>query len=202
MNPANNSLHVGIDEAGRGCLAGPVYAGAAILLPENLNHPYSEKIRDSKKLSAHQREELFKWLQTNHRIGIGFATVEEIERFNILNASLMAMQRAFDNLSLSIDELQKCHVFVDGNQPIKGFKYPQTTVVGGDDSMKCISAASIVAKVSRDHEMSRLDGIYQGYGLAGHKGYATEVHRAAIKKLGPTEIHRKTFGGVREFIRS
>ena len=196
MKPAKATLHVGVDEAGRGCLAGPVYAGAAILLRENWQHPNSKKIRDSKKLSAHQREELFNWLKTYHRIGIGFATVEEIERFNILNASLMAMQRAFENLALKMNELLDCHVFVDGNQPIKGFKYPQTTVVGGDDSMKCISAASIVAKVSRDHEMRRLDGIYRGYGLAKHKGYATEIHRAAIKKFGPTDIHRKSFFGV------
>lgn len=191
---------MGIDEAGRGCLAGPVYAGAVLLLREKLDKKYSDKIRDSKKLTEARRVELFDWLKSNHRIGIGVATVNEIERFNILNASLMAMKRAFENLSLTMDELLDCHAFVDGNQPIKGFQYPQTTVVGGDECMKCISAASIVAKVSRDNEMRKLDAIYQGYGLAKHKGYGTDEHRAAIKKLGPAEIHRKSFFGVREFV--
>ncbi len=198
MKSVPEGLQIGVDEAGRGSLAGPVYAGAVVFNPENFKRKYSAKIRDSKLLSEEVREEMFSWLEAHHRIGIGFATVEEIERLNILNASLLAMKRAFESLPLSIEELGGCHVFVDGNHPIKNFRYPQTTIIGGDNSMKCISAASIVAKVARDREMKRLDEIYQGYGFKRHKGYATDAHCEAIRKLGPCQIHRKTFFPIRE----
>lgn len=190
------SILVGIDEAGRGCLAGPVYAGAVILKSDK----YIEHLKDSKTLSEDRREELYELIKTEHRVGFGFATVQEITRFNILNAALMAMQRAFDNLKLTADELLDCRALVDGNQPIRGFRYPQTTVVKGDQKIKAISAASIVAKVMRDRELRRLHEIYPEYRYDEHKGYATEVHREAIRKFGPTEHHRPTFAGVKEYI--
>lgn len=201
QNPFQNSeesIHIGIDEAGRGCLAGPVYAGAVILQSDkNL-----KMIRDSKTLSEVQREEIYEIIYSEHRVGVGFATVEEITRFNILNAAMMAMVRAFENLKLSDDEKLDCHVWVDGNQKIRGFRYPQTTVVKGDQKVKSIAAASIVAKVMRDRELRRLHELYPDYGYASHKGYGTEEHRRAIAEFGPTEHHRPTFAGVKEFIKA
>ena len=191
------SIIIGVDEAGRGCLAGPVYAGAVILQSEN----QLEKIRDSKKMSENQREEVLSYILAQHRVGIGFATVEEITRFNILNAALLAMKRAFENLKLSDDELMDCHVLVDGNQKIRNFNWPQTPIIKGDQKVKAISAASIVAKVMRDRELRKLHEEYPEYGYAEHKGYATELHRAAIKEFGPTVHHRPTFAGVKEFIK-
>lgn len=191
----SESIHIGIDEAGRGCLAGSVYAGAVILRPGD-----NSDIQDSKMLSESRRESLYEQIKSTHRVGVGFATVEEITRFNILNAALLAMRRAFEDLKLTATELLDCHVFIDGNQPIKEFSYPQTTVVKGDQLVKAISAASIVAKVTRDRELKKLHKQYPQYGYAAHKGYATEEHRSAIRKFGPTEHHRPTFAGVKEFI--
>lgn len=192
------SIIIGVDEAGRGCLAGPVFAGAVILQSEN----QLEKIRDSKTLSENQREEIFAHIVASHRVGIGFATVGEITQFNILNAALMAMKRAVENLNLSAEELLDCHVLVDGNQKIRNFSLPQTPIIKGDQKVKAISAASIVAKVMRDRVLRELDKEYPKYGYAEHKGYATELHRGAIKKYGPTEHHRPTFAGVKEFLKS
>lgn len=195
-NKVNESIHIGIDEAGRGCLAGPVYAAAVILQSsENL-----DDIRDSKILSESRRENLYTQIKSMHRVGVGFATVAEITRLNILNASLLAMRRAFEDLNLTADELLDCHSFIDGNQLIREFRYPQTAVIKGDQLVKAISAASIVAKVMRDRELRRLHELYPQYGYAEHKGYGTEVHRRAIQKYGPTEHHRPTFAGVKEFI--
>ncbi len=191
------SILIGVDEAGRGCLAGPVYAGAVILDP-TVSHT---KLKDSKTLSESRREELFEQILTDHRVGIGFATVEEITRLNILNAALLAMKRAFENLKLTDDELLDCRVLVDGNQMIRGFRYPQTAVIKGDQKVKAISAASIVAKVMRDRELRKLHEAYPEYGYAEHKGYATETHREAIRKFGPTIHHRPTFAGVKEHVR-
>ncbi len=188
---------IGVDEAGRGCLAGPVYAGAVILKSEN----QLEKIRDSKAMSEMQREEVFAHILERHRVGIGFATVEEITRLNILNAALLAMKRAFENLKLSDDELMDCHVLVDGNQKIRNFNWPQTPIIKGDQKVKAISAASIVAKVMRDRELRKLHEEYPQYGYASHKGYGTDQHRSAIEKFGPTLHHRPTFAGVKEFIK-
>lgn len=192
----SESIIIGIDEAGRGCLAGPVYAGAVILKSDIA----SDDIRDSKNITETRREELFEVILREHRVGIGFATVEEITRLNILNAALLAMKRAFEDLKLTSMELSDCHVLVDGNQKIRDFHYPQTPVVKGDQKVKAISAASIVAKVMRDRELRRLDQIYPQYGYAEHKGYGTERHREAIEKFGPSEHHRPTFAGVKEFI--
>jgi ribonuclease HII len=192
----NESIIIGLDEAGRGCLAGPVYAAAVILKSDkNLR-----KIRDSKLLSEDRREELCELILKEHRVGVGFATVEEITRFNILNAALLAMRRAFENLKLSPDELLDCHALVDGDQKIRDFHYPQTPIVQGDLKVKAISAASIVAKVMRDRELRKLHEEFPQYGYIDHKGYATEVHRKAIITHGPTIHHRPTFAGVKEYL--
>lgn len=191
-------IHIGVDEAGRGCLAGPVYAGAVILQSDE----GLDLFRDSKQLSEVQRESVFQIIEHAHRYGVGFATVEEITRLNILNAAMLAMRRAIENLKLTKTEGDRCHVWVDGNQKVRELTLPQTTVVKGDQRVKAIAAASIVAKVMRDRELRRLDELYPKYGYAQHKGYGTEEHRKAIATYGPTEDHRPTFAGVREYVHS
>ncbi len=176
-------LVAGIDEAGRGCLAGPVYAAAVILgadIPEGLN--------DSKKLAPAKRDRLFDQIVARaHDWCIGHAEVEEIDRINILRATWLAMQRAVAGLRALPDE-----VWVDGNQA-PDFGCRAKTIIGGDALEPSIMAASILAKVARDRELARLDAIYPGYGFAKHKGYGTAVHVRALQQLGPTPIHRMSF---------
>lgn len=180
---------IGVDEVGRGCLAGKVYAAAVILEPGE----YSE-LTDSKKLSPNRRSELSYQLMNHQRCSIGFATVEEIEEINILQASLLAMKRAVINLNL-----KNGHLIIDGNQKIPGLEYfLQTTVIKGDLIAKPISAASIVAKVARDQYMTELSHKYPQYGFEIHKGYGTRLHLEALRKWGPCPEHRKTFSGVKE----
>ena len=177
----------GVDEAGRGPLAGPVVA-AAVILPPGYSRP---GIRDSKKLSPRQRERLYPVIMADAvAFGIADATSEEIDRLNILRASLLAMRRAVDALPVPPDFL-----FIDGNHPIP-CDLPQETLVGGDDRCLCVAAASILAKVTRDRMMGEYDLLYPGYGLAAHKGYPTRDHIAAIRRLGPSPIHRRTFRNV------
>ncbi|MCB0378154.1 MAG: ribonuclease HII [Bdellovibrionales bacterium] len=183
---------VGVDEVGRGCLAGSVYAAAVILSDEFV----IEGLTDSKKLTAKRREELSELIHQHCRVSIAFATVEEIDRFNILRASLLAMKRAVEALNLD-----QAHILVDGNQRIPGLTFEQTTLVKGDLRAEPVAAASIVAKVFRDNEMVELGQEFPGYGLEDHKGYATKVHKDAIEKLGPAPFHRTSFAGVREFVR-
>jgi ribonuclease HII len=182
---------IGVDEVGRGCLAGPVYA-AAVILPEGFD---CSELTDSKKISEKTRERLAIKIHAECLVGIGFATVEEIEKINILWASLLAMKRAVDFLNQ-----KSAHVIVDGNKKIPKVDLPQTTVVKGDLRAHPIAAASIVAKVYRDQLMKDLGIKYPGYGLEDHKGYATPIHKEAIKRLGPLKIHRATFAGVKEHI--
>lgn len=186
---------VGVDEVGRGCLAGPVFAGAAIL---NLDHDISY-LTDSKLLSASRRENYSKRIQAEHRVALGFATVDEIEQLNILQATFLAMRRALDGLGLKTG-----HVLVDGNMTIPGLGegFKQTPVIKGDLRAAPIAAASIVAKVARDQLLKDLGERYPQYGFEGHKGYGTSAHKEAIKRFGPCPEHRKTFGGVREYINS
>jgi ribonuclease HII len=188
---------IGIDEAGRGCLAGRVYAGAVVLTSgKDLSG-----IRDSKQISETRRESLFEQILNEHRCGIGFADVKEITEINILNAAFLAMKRAFENLKLTNIELKSAHILVDGNMAIRGLSdVKQTPIVKGDQKEKAIAAASILAKVSRDRELRKWHEIYPQYGFNEHKGYATEVHRKAIAKFGPCDIHRTTFAGVKEFV--
>lgn len=177
----------GVDEAGRGPLAGPVVAAAVILAPGYRN----SGIRDSKKLSAAQRERLFPVIRREAvACAVALATPEEIDSVNILQASLLAMRRAVEALSTSPDFL-----FVDGNRPIP-CGISQETLVGGDGRCLSIAAASILAKVERDRMMEEFDRAYPGYGFAAHKGYPTRHHLEAIRRLGPSPIHRRTFRGV------
>lgn len=177
----------GVDEVGRGPLAGPVVAAAVILL-----RPMGG-LDDSKKLPRATRQRLAADLVAEGRatIGIGAASVEEIDRLNILQASLLAMQRAVRNLRVTPDL-----VLVDGNQA-PDLPFPVETIVGGDGLVPAISAASIIAKVTRDRLMRRLDQRYPGYGWQRNAGYPTAEHREALKRLGPCHHHRKTFGPVR-----
>lgn len=180
----NTGLIAGVDEAGRGCLAGPVYAAAVILAPD---HGIAG-LNDSKQLSEKKREKLFVEIQSKSLAwSIARAEPEEIDRINILQASLLAMQRAVETLALAPQEAR-----VDGNQPPK-LRCKVTTVIDGDAIHEEIMAASILAKVARDREMLRLDQQYPGYGLAKHKGYGTAVHLRALRELGPTIIHRMSF---------
>jgi len=175
----------GVDEAGRGPLAGPVYAAAVILSPDD---PIAG-LNDSKKLSEKKREQLFD--EICHRAvaySIACATVEEIEAYNILQATFLAMRRAVEGLPVT----PKLAV-IDGNRTPPGLPVPAKTVVKGDALSESIAAASILAKVSRDRVMLELDKQYPVYGFAGHKGYGTAAHVAALREHGPSPVHRPSF---------
>lgn len=175
----------GVDEAGRGCLAGPVVA-AAVVLPPDARLP---KLDDSKKLAPEVREMLFAEITAQAlAIGVGRCLPEEIDRLNILWASLEAMRRAVRDLALPIDQL-----LVDGNRAIPDAPWPQETVVGGDGRSLSVAAASVVAKVTRDRQMVAFDTTYPEYGFPSHKGYATRAHYAALTTHGPSPIHRRSF---------
>lgn len=174
----------GVDEAGRGPLAGPVCA-AAVILPKDLELP---GLTDSKKLTDRKRRELFPLIQ-EHAVayGIGFATEQEIDEINILQATFLAMQRALDQLAVTPDL-----ALIDGNRE-KNFGIPVKTVIKGDSLSANIAAASILAKVSRDNLMVELAETYPQYGFEIHKGYGTKAHYAALREFGPSPIHRMTF---------
>ncbi len=181
----------GVDEVGRGPLAGDVVAAAVILDPER---PVSG-LRDSKKLSAQRREALAAEIRRCALgIGIGRASVAEIDQLNILQASLLAMHRAV--LALSPPPR---YVLVDGNR-VPRWEFHAEPVVGGDDSVPAIAAASIIAKVQRDAELVALDRRYPGYGFARHKGYPTRTHLAALATLGVTPAHRRSFAPVKNLL--
>lgn len=174
----------GVDEAGRGPLAGAVYA-AAVIFPKDI---YIPEINDSKKLTEKKREKLYD-IVIEKAIAYSIFSVDEkkIDEINILNATFMAMNSAVDNLPQKPD-----YVLIDGNQ-IKGMKIPHETIVKGDAKSISIAAASILAKVSRDRAIVELAKQYPEYGFEKHKGYGTKAHREALLKYGPCEIHRKTF---------
>ncbi len=180
---------VGVDEAGRGCLAGPVFAGAVIL-----NFP--QQFQDSKLLSAQQREKLAKEIKKHHIFGIGIASTEEIETLNIHQASLLAMKRSVENL-----KIQSGHLIIDGKFTIQSLpQFNQTALIKGDRRALPIMAAGILAKTERDHLLFSYGKKYPEYGFERHKGYATKTHKKAIEKYGPCCIHRKNFSGVKEFL--
>jgi ribonuclease HII len=187
----NHIYLAGVDEVGRGPLAGPVVAAAVILDPGS---PI-EGLADSKKISEKRREVLDRVIRESALAwSLGRAEVEEIDRLNILHASLLAMRRAVEGLSISPD-----HALVDGNR-CPDIPCSAEAVVGGDSTVPVISAASIIAKVARDREMVELDQRYPGYGLARHKGYPTKAHLEALQRLGVTEIHRRSFAPVKKVL--
>lgn len=174
----------GVDEAGRGPLAGPVYA-AAVILPRDLEIP---GLTDSKKLSDKKRRELFPIIQEQAvAFGIGVASEKEIDEINILQATFLAMKRALEKLSVRPDL-----ALIDGNRKTD-FGVPAKTVVKGDSLSASIAAASILAKVSRDNYMMELAQKYPQYGFDVHKGYGTKAHYQALREFGPSEVHRMTF---------
>ncbi len=213
---------IGIDEAGRGALAGPVVAAAVAARSEFYDTEWckrnASRINDSKLLSKEERESLYdklRWLERNERVyvGVGWGSVEEIEDLNILGATQVAMRRAveqvFANAVISphepdplfeasaVDEtngssLAHWQIFVDG-KPMKKLGYPHQAFVKGDSRSLCIAMASIIAKVARDRTMLALDCEYPHYDFGSSKGYATPLHREAIKQLGPTPVHRSLF---------
>lgn len=179
----------GIDEAGRGPLAGDVFA-AAVILPEEY---IPLGLNDSKKLTESKREKLFDEIIENAlSYAISFSTVAEIDEINILESTLLAMRRAVANLSILPDKL-----LIDGNIN-KGFDLPSLAVVGGDRLCPSIAAASILAKVTRDRYCAKIDTLYPSYGFAKHKGYGTKRHIEAIKEFGACKVHRKLF--IRKYV--
>ena len=186
-------LLCGVDEAGRGPLAGPVYAAAVILDPA----APIPGLADSKTLSASRREELAQRIRRQALAwAIASASVAEIDAMNILQASLLAMRRAVEQLSVAPGE-----VLVDGKQcPLVG--YPVRAIVKGDSKIAAISAASILAKTARDAEMLRLHRLYPRYGLDQHKGYPTAAHLAALERHGACEIHRRSYAPIRKLLQA
>jgi len=180
----------GIDEAGRGPLAGPVVA-AVVILPEKFRH---RVLDDSKKLTHEKREAIYGELTARAEIHWAVAVVdhEEIDRINILRATHEAMRRAVSALAAAPD-----HVLIDG-LPVRPFPIPQTALVGGDGLSFSIAAASVIAKVTRDRIMMQMEEHHPGYGFAQHKGYGTELHLARLREHGPCPIHRRSFLPVRQ----
>lgn len=176
---------IGVDEVGRGCLAGPVVAAAVVLAAKSKRRRFF----DSKQLSEARREDLCAQIQAEHQWAVGFASVEEIDRINIYHASLLAMRRAVNAL-----RLEGGHVLVDGIARIPYLRgVEQTTLIQGDSRAEPISAASIVAKVTRDRFMKDLAGRFPHYGFEIHKGYATKFHRERLATHGPCAFHRRSF---------
>ena len=183
----------GIDEAGRGPLAGPVTA-AAVVAPDGWS---LSGLDDSKKLTEERRDRLAVQIRSDPGIlwAVGWASVEEIDAMNILQATFLAMRRALDGLATAPSS-----VAVDGNRRISGVDLPQLPVVEGDGKITSIAAASILAKTARDAWMIRSDLLHPGFGFAVHKGYPTPSHLEALERLGPSPVHRRTFAPVRRCI--
>lgn len=203
---------IGVDEVGRGCIAGPVVS-AAVVLPEEIfsknldSTSFWYKLNDSKKIVPKQREVLAKFIQENAIVNIAWCDVSEIDSINILHATMSAMRKACEKFLeqksvILVDGNQNPYsknFFKDLNQGQKNFPIVET-VVGGDSKSLSIAAASIVAKVFRDKWMNEFDKQYPGYGFAKHKGYLTKEHVEALSRLGPSIIHRKSFSPVKEIL--
>ncbi len=205
LNPKHNMTHLenmlaekgyryicGVDEVGRGPLAGPVVAAAVIMPPETK----IEGINDSKKLTPLQRERIFEEIvELGLVCAVGVIDHECIDKMNILKASLMAMRKAVMDLKQSPDI-----ILVDGNYPVPNVAQPQFAVVGGDSQCQSIAAASIVAKITRDRIMDRYQALYPSFSFSKHKGYPTPEHMEELREYGPTEIHRRSFKPVAELV--
>ena len=178
-------IECGCDEAGRGCLAGPVFA-AAVILPPDFR---CDGLNDSKQLSESKRDELRPIIESYALAwAIGIVTSDEIDKINILNASFLAMHRAIEKLTLTPE-----HLLIDGNRFIPYPGIPHTTIVKGDSKYLSIAAASVLAKTHRDEYMTQLSAVYPAYHWATNKGYPTQAHRTAIRRYGITPYHRKSF---------
>lgn len=183
----------GVDEAGRGPLAGPVVA-AAVIIPPGIR---LEGITDSKKLSPARREEWFdKIIEMHLPCAVGIIDNECIDKMNILKASLMAMRKAVTDLEVGPD-----FILVDGEYPVPKIETPQFAIVGGDQHCRCVSAASVVAKVTRDRIMDRYQELYASFSFSQHKGYPTPAHLEELRQHGPCEIHRKSFKPVADLLK-
>ena len=183
-------LIAGVDEVGRGSLIGPVYA-AAVILNRSINR---KLLKDSKSLTKKKREELYSYIKKNSICAIGQASVKEIEKMNILNASLLAMKRAIKKL-----KKKPSLVLVDGNKLPDLTNYNLKYIIKGDQKISSISGASIIAKVSRDRFITSLSKKFRNYGWNNNSGYGTKEHLRAIKKYGITKHHRKTFSPISKF---
>lgn len=204
---------IGIDEAGRGPLCGPVVAGAVCFREseeELSKFPEWKFVRDSKKLSEKQREKMFEFVLEHAFVGVGIMHADTVDRVNILEATFLAMKSAIASLRQQLTKNlltgqagseqrvrdEDLRIFVDGNQLIPNISYEQHAIVDGDNLMKVIAASSIIAKVTRDKMMLEYDKQYPNYGFAKHKGYGTKVHMDALRKFGPCPIHRMSFRPV------
>ncbi|MFA5962265.1 MAG: ribonuclease HII [Parcubacteria group bacterium] len=190
---------LGIDEAGRGPLAGPVVASVAAIKDFrslDLTDKRWNFIRDSKALSEKQREVMFDFIHEHFYVGVGICDHLTVDRINVLEASFLSMKKALTDLQNQQKDLtrdKKCIVLVDGNKLIPSFSLEQLAIVSGDKLVKSIAAASIIAKVTRDRMICEADKIYPEYGFSKHKGYGTKMHMEALKKHGPCPIHRQSF---------
>ncbi len=182
----------GVDEVGRGALAGPVVA-AAVVLPRGNDVPWSSLVRDSKQLSSQQRDDVFQLVVETHiAFGLGAVSHALVDALGIVRATQLAMNLALENLSVRPD-----YLLIDA-MTLPEVRLPQRGIIRGDQICMCIACASIVAKVSRDRHMQYMDSLYPGYGMADHKGYGTPEHLEKLRRLGPCAIHRRTFGPLRE----
>lgn len=199
---------IGIDEAGRGPLAGPVVASAVCLKTSDvfieLRHPMSKFVRDSKTLSEKQREKMLDFVHEHFYVGVGICDHKTIDRINILEATFLAMKKAIASLTRNSQlttHNSRSIILLDGNRKIPNLSMEQKTVVNGDKYVKSISAASIVAKVTRDRIMRGMHAKYPEYNFAKHKGYGTKMHFEMLENFGPCEIHRRSFAPVKKLVK-
>jgi len=194
---AGLNLVAGVDEVGRGPLAGPVLSACvAISKDQEIDEELLREVRDSKKISEKKREKLCALIFSNIKnVGVAMCDREKIDEINILQASLLSMKKAVENLSIKPEM-----IFVDGNNEIRGLNISQKTVIKGDSKVFCIAAASIVAKVTRDNMMKEYHRLYPEYGFDKHKGYGTKLHIEMLQIHGACPIHRRTFSPVAKVI--
>lgn len=186
-----------IDEAGRGPLAGPVVAACVLISSDmDIDAGLLSSVKDSKKLTEQKREELFEIINKDFIVGVGICDHETIDRINILEATFLAMKKAISNLKEKPE-----FILLDGKFPIPNLSIKQKPIIKGDDSVFAIAAASIIAKVTRDRMIIEAHEKYPQYGFDKHKGYGTKVHMEALIQHGPCEIHRKSFGPVKNSLR-
>lgn len=186
---------VGIDEVGRGCGAGPVVASAVCMPPSSIAQ-FTGRVKDSKKIAEKKRVELAREIAEVCDIGIGMIDNDIIDQINILEATKLAMRLALEHLNYGYD-----YAYIDGTVKLENLDVPQVQVIKGDNKVLSIAASSIVAKVARDHLMYELDKYFPLYGWKNNKGYLTKQHRDAIITYGPCEHHRKSFKGVKEYVK-